>query len=417
MEALQKKGTELLRWSEKYTKTDMIYLFNSMGWVFLGQIMTTVTALVVLVVLANVLSKEVLGEYRLIVSACLMLLAFALPGMNVALPQSIAKKHSGDLDLATRNRIFWGALGSIPATGIGVYYLYIQNFTLGVSFVLVALLIPFFNSFFSFYPYFQGKKEFKKSALLHATGRILFAIGILVIAFITPTTIALTAGFLILTIGTQFLAYRYAKKDESRHKKNHDPELIPYAKYLTVVGTPSLLAGNFDKFIIGFFLGPVQLALYFVATTFAMESSRIGRILAQAILPKLSEKTEVDIASFLKKILLLEGLLIIGWIIYALLAPFLFAIFFPAYTEVVGLSILAMLAMLFAPIYVIRSLLIAQKRKTDLRVMLVYSPVIQMLTVVGGIILYGLIGAVTGMLLGLAIELLIGILLLVLRRT
>lgn len=417
MEALQKKGTELLRWSEKYTKTDMVYLFNSMGWVFLGQIFTTITALVVLIVLANVLSKEVLGEYRLVVSACLMLIAFALPGMNVALPQSIAKKHSGDLYLATRNRILWGALGSIPAIGIGMYYLYTQNFTLGVSFLLVSLLIPFFNSFFSFYPYFQGKKEFKKSALLHAAGRLVFAIGILTVAFITPATIALTAVFLVLTIGTQFFAYRYAKKDESQHEKKHDPDLIPYAKYLTLVGTPSFLAGNFDKFIIGFFLGPVQLALYFVATTFAMESSRIGRILAQAILPKLSEKIEIDITSFFKKILLLEGLLIIGWIIYALLAPVLFSIFFPAYTEVVGLSVLAMLAMLFAPIYVIRSLFIAQKRKDDLRLMLVYSPVIQMLTVVCGIILYGLVGAVVGMLLGLGIELTIGIFLLVRRST
>ena len=43
----------LLRWSERYTQTDMVYLTTNSAWVLLGQVATSLTAFIVLVALVN----------------------------------------------------------------------------------------------------------------------------------------------------------------------------------------------------------------------------------------------------------------------------------------------------------------------------------------------------------------------------
>lgn len=409
MEALKNKGISLLRWSEKYTKTDMVYMFKNSFWVFIGQITTSLTALIVMVVLANVLSKETLGAYRFIISALTILSVFTLQGVHPALVQSVARGVRVDIDALLRQKILWSIMGLFATLLVAGYYFAQANIVLGAAFLTVAVVMPLYGAYFIYFFYLQGQQRFAAASIIHALGRIFFMIVMIITALIAPTLLPLTIVFLVSTVAAQYVGYRWFKKHEETLEYDQDPELMPYAKHMTVVTAFPFIAANIDKVLVWNILGAVPLAIYSIAILFPQESSRIGRIVSQVILPKLSKQAgSIDIASFIKKLILFEVIMIAGWLIYALIAPLLFSLFFPAYIDAVGASIIAMLILLSMPLYIIRQFFIANKNKKELNRVLIITPIIQTICLYFALISFGMWGAVVVFVLGGFLELAIG---------
>ena len=65
---IKEKIYKLLRKSEKWTHTDMIYLAKGGFWLTLGQIISSVSSFALAVAFANFLPKEVYGNYKYIIS-------------------------------------------------------------------------------------------------------------------------------------------------------------------------------------------------------------------------------------------------------------------------------------------------------------------------------------------------------------
>ncbi len=416
METLKSKGISLLRWSEKYTKTDMVYMFKNSFWVFVGQAATSITALVVMVLLANILSKETLGEYRFIVSAITILSVFTLQGMNPAVVQSVARGNVLDITNIVATKIRWGLVGLVVTLGISGYYFLQSNELLSWAFLIIAAALPLYGAYFLYFFYLQGQQRFAQASITQALGRIFFMCVMIGTALVAPTLLPLTVAFLFSTIVAQWVGYLWFKKHTSEDT-TEDPELNSYAFQITWLGAISLIAANVDKILVWNFLGAEALAIYAIALMLPQESSRIARIISQVILPKLSERAgRINIMSFVKKLILFEGIMVLGWFVYALIAPLIFALFFPLYTESVSISIFAMLILLSMPIYMIRQFFIANKNKKELNRVLVITPIIQMVVLYAGLSLYGLNGAVFAFLFGGFLELVIGMVYLLLLR-
>jgi len=416
MEALKNKGISLLRWSEKYTKTDMVYLFNNSFWVFLGQMATSLTALVVMILLANILSKETLGSYRFVVSAITILSVFTLQGMNPAVVQSVARGNKLDIQAIIKTKILWGLMGLVVTFGISGYYFLQGNALLGTAFSIVAVSLPLYGAYFLYFFYLQGQQKFAQASITQALGRIFFMIVMVGTALVSPTLLPLVVAFLFATIFAQWAGYLWFKK-EAPQDTNQDPELNSYAFQITWLGAISLIAANVDKILVWNFLGAEALAIYAIALMFPQESSRIARIISQVILPKLSERAgQINIMSFFKKLVLFEAIMLLGWFVYALLAPFIFAWFFPLYTESIGISIVSMLILLSMPLYMIRQFFIANKNKKELNRVLMITPILQIIVLYIGLTFYGLHGAVFAFLFGGFLELVIGVVYLLLLR-
>jgi len=71
-----------LRWSEKYTKLDMVYLTKGGFWMTLSQVSSNMLSLLLVIAFANLLPKETYGLYRYILSLAGMLNSLSLTGMN-----------------------------------------------------------------------------------------------------------------------------------------------------------------------------------------------------------------------------------------------------------------------------------------------------------------------------------------------
>ena len=65
---IKEKIYNLLRWSEKYTKTDMVYLAHGGFWLSFGQIISSLSSFLLAIAFANLLPKETYGNYKYILS-------------------------------------------------------------------------------------------------------------------------------------------------------------------------------------------------------------------------------------------------------------------------------------------------------------------------------------------------------------
>lgn len=396
----------ILKWSERYTKTDMVYLFHSSFWVFVGQLATSLSAFIVMVVLANLTSKDTLGEYRYMISVISILMIFTLPGLDTALVQSTARGHEGQLNTAVRTKMLYGLLASGISLIAASYYLLHGNSVLALSYFVVAILMPLFGAYFTYFFFLQGKQRFAEASLTQAGGRIIF-LGIMIgTAIIQPTTTALITAFLLSTIVAQYVGSWWTNRRYVQ-KNNPDDQLISYGKHLSLLGAAGIVATNIDKVLTWYLLGAVPTALYSIATLLPLESIRVGRMLAQALLPKFSAMQSVhkQHAAVLQKILMFMVVLGLGWALYALCAPWFFQIFFPDYVEIVPHTIVAMAIIFTTPVYVIRSLFTSQKYTRALNRTLIDVPVVKTILFILGMIYGGLWGAIVMFVIGGLLEL------------
>ena len=103
MRNIRYKVKELLLRSEKYTKTDMLYLARGGFWLTLGQGLGIIAGLLLVIGFANLLPKEVYGNYKFILSLGGIIGAFTLTGMSIAVTQAVARGFEGNFR-PSRNR-------------------------------------------------------------------------------------------------------------------------------------------------------------------------------------------------------------------------------------------------------------------------------------------------------------------------
>src|SRR3989344_2500317 len=91
---------------------------------------------------ARLLPKEIYGTYSYILAWISVLGIFALPGMDTAVIQSVARGFESSLVLGLKKKMRYGTLGTLAALIIGGYYLYNGDQTLATIFFISAVFIP-----------------------------------------------------------------------------------------------------------------------------------------------------------------------------------------------------------------------------------------------------------------------------------
>src|SRR3989344_575296 len=119
---LAKKATPLLRWMEKYTKTDMLYLAKGGFWLMLGQGILMVSGLILSVAFANLLPKDVYGTYQFIMSMASVISAFTLSGLNTSIMRAVAGGSEGALRTGVRTQLLWSTGMVVAGAALAAYY-------------------------------------------------------------------------------------------------------------------------------------------------------------------------------------------------------------------------------------------------------------------------------------------------------
>lgn len=391
---LKTKTYLFLKWSEKYTKTDMIYLTKGGFWLFISQIISSLASFLLVIAFANLLPKETFGTYKYILSLGSILLIPALPGINTAVNMAAARGLDGTLALALKTKIHWGFFSSLASLLLAGYYFLNGNLELAISLLIVSFFLPFMEAFALYIPFLNGKKKFdtltKYNAIIHVASSLIL-IGIV---FLTKNLFLIILSYFLSWTVLRYIFYKLTTK-KFIFSKEKDDSAISYGKHLSLMKITNTIASYIDKIFVFHFLGAVPLAIYSFAIAMPEQIKGALSLLDTLAFPNfVTRKTNEIKASFKKKALrlFLLGAIVIGS--YILIAPLLYKTFFPQYEEAVFYSQLFALSMLNMTLFPATTALRAKRNIKELYISNFIVPIFQIGIMLVFIIWKGLLGLI-----------------------
>jgi len=399
IENIKEKTYNALRWSERYTKTDMIYLAKGGFWLTLGQIISSLLAFGLSIIYANFLSKETYGVYKYILSISAILGSFTLTGMSVAITNSVAKGFDGILKSGFLTNLKWSLFLFLAAIFASIYYFINENNVLATSLLVMGFLLPLIQSAALYSDFLIGKKKFNTLSKYGIITSVVNAFVVGSAAFLSDNPLVIIVLFFLSnTIITLF----FYRKTINNFVSNNKIEAgsIEFGKHLSFMSILSKAISNLDMILIFHYFGAAKLAIYAFAIALPNQLKFIRKGLRTLALPKISEKSIIEI----KKIVPGKAVRMFFFIIpivlaYILSAPYIFKYIFPQYIDSVVYSQIFSLSILFYPTLLINQALIASMKQKYLYITNLSTPIINIILFLLLIPQYEIFGAVYAILL------------------
>ncbi len=392
---MRQKIYDLLRKSERFFKTDMVYLAKGGFWLGIGQFVASFSAFLTSIAFANLLLPDTFGLYKYILSIVSLLAISTLTGMDSSVMQATARGYEGTLIPATLVKMKWGVLGSVLSLGIGTYYYSQGNMTLATAFGVVALFIPFAESLDMYNSFLFGKKLFGTQAI-YGTWRKLFGLLLVIITLIITKNLYLIIAsyFLAIVVPNIFLYYRTIRFHKSNNRVDRDA--IGYGKHLSAIYIIGIILGELDKILVFHHVGAIDLAVYSFATAPTDQIKGLSKNINSLAMPQFSRKNPHDIQGALRNKVFVLGLSITLIVLaYIAIAPLFFKILFPQYVASIPYS--QILALSLIPVVIagfLYTILESQKATRQLYQYNLYSNIVNIIVLLPLVYFFGIWGAI-----------------------
>jgi len=399
IEKYRNKIYQLLRWTEKWTKTDMVYFASGNFWLIGGRIITITIGMTLTVAFANLLPKENFGTYKYILSVSGILTAFSLTGMGTAVTKTVAQGFDGIMKYSNRVSFIWGLVGSFLAIATSVYYFINNEKVIAYSLIILALTAPFSKVGSLSSSLLHGKKDFKRLTTYSVPRTIVSTLMMIIVVLLTDNIIIIVGSYFllnaILSLLTYFLALKVHKPNPKNVSKEVEKETLKYSKHLSVMGVFTQAVAELDKILLWHYTGPVQLAVYTFATAPVREIRNLTENIFPLALPKFAARDFSDVKKNLPLRVGQMTLVILPIVVsYILLAPLLFKILFPQYLDSIIYTQLFALSLLMQPSGFISAALTAHAKIKQKYILTLTSSVFRIALFVLLIPSYGILGIV-----------------------
>lgn len=387
--------TTLLRQSQKFTGTDNVYLATQGSYLTIGNIINIATSFILAMAFARLLPKEIYGDYRYIISIMTIIGIFALPGMDDAILQAVANKFDGSFRKGLREKFRWSILGSLSCLILGGYFFFFKdNLTLTICFLIAGVFFPLMQSTGLYLSYLGGKKLFGIQVKYNVLTQVISSLAIIITLFLTKSLIILilTYFFSYTVLGIIFLFISLKKIPAG---KEENEEYIKFGKHLSFLRVLSTIATQADRILIFHFIGAASLAIYSFAVFPVAETNTLLDNIRSLALPKLASQEKAKIKkTLLKKVIKATILIAPLVLIYIIIAPYLYKIFFPQYMESVFFSRILFLTVLIFPASIVSLSFQAQMAKKELYQLGIIIPLFQIILLIILTPIYGILGVI-----------------------
>lgn len=392
--APKKRLIQLLRRTEKYTKTDMVYLASGGFWLSLKVIGVGLLSLGLSFVFANYLPKETFGEYKYVFSIFALLAIPTLLGMGTSVTKSVAQGFDGTVLPALKEKIRYGFLGSIAGGALALYYFWQGNTTLAQAFTVVAIFLPFVDTLGIFNSLLTGKQLFKVSTMYEVIIQF-FAISIVAGTVLVTDNLA----FILLAYFASYTLIRvivfWIVRAKYSENTNVDPKASRYGKHLTVMEMLDTVANTIDSILVWKFVGAAPLAVYAFAKAIPIQIRAALARISTLALPRFAQRDFEEIRATLNyRLFQMFAIILIVTIAYILAAPYIFSLLFPQYQEAVIYSQVFALTLLFLPKKIVGTILNAHAKTKELYIHSIIIPVTRIALLFILVPTYGILGAI-----------------------
>jgi len=376
-------------------KTDMVYLTKGGFWLTVSQVLVSFSSFILAIAFAHFVSKEAYGQYKYVLSIAGILGTFTLTGLGAAVLRSVSRGYEGSLQYAFWINIRWSILFFLSSLVLSIYYFFNHNFLLGAAMLVMGSFSPFLSSSNLYSSFLNAKKDFRRHALYFTVlGNLVPYSALFATMLVTTNPIWLVIVYFISNTLIGIVLYRRVVKLYSP-AENLDPGMVGYSKHLSVMGILNGIANNIDQVLVFHYLGAAELAIYNFAIALPNQSKGPLKGLSTLMFPKFVEHTEKNLQTKMNhKFMWFFVSSLIMAIVYILLAPKIFLIFFPKYISSVFFSqifALSLVAITFNPADVYLS---AKKKIKEQYIGNISSSIIQIGLTFTGIIWGGLLGLV-----------------------
>lgn len=404
MKKLIDRVERLLRRSEKYMKTDMVYLAKGGFWLTVGQAVSMAAGLVLVIGFANLLPKDVYGNYRFILSLAGIIGAFTLSGMGIAVTQAVARGADGVFRTGFWVDLKWSSLMTLAALGGAIYYFLNGNRVAAISLLIVGACSPIIESTSLYSDFLNGKKDFRTGTLYGIFRSVIPVVAVLVTILFTQDVILIVLAYFLSHAATSGALYLKVL-EKYKPSRVTDRSSISYSKHVSITNVLSIFASYLDKILVFHYLGAVQLAIYGIAFSIPAQLKTITKMINSLALPKMSSASLETIRSAIyhkaAKLFFVFGSLIA---LYIVAAPYIYRLIFPQYLDAVPLSQALALGYVFSPTLLFSQTFFAQKRPKEIYALKIVTSCTRIILLFVLLPPFGIWGAVYAFFLGNAVS-------------
>lgn len=391
---LHERFIALLRWSERYTKTDMVYFAESGFWMNLTTIILSLLAFLLYIVLGNVLSPETYGTYHYFISLAGLVTSLTLTGMNFAIMQAVPRGFDGTFQHAVATQLRFGVIALSGAMIGALYYIAHGNLEIAKALFIIGIFVPLVSALNSFGAYLVAKARFRDGFKYNMVLYVPLYGALALSAWLFADAMILLAVNLGLQVVLLYIIYRITVRQVPPDSPS-DSDSIRFGTRLSAVNFLAAAAGQLDNILAFHFLGPAPLAIYSFATAIPDRLGGLFKFIYTAALPRFAVRPVEEIRSgMLDKVWRMALIGLIGAGLYALIAPLFFAIFFPQYEASVAFSQVYALTMLAYASNIFVSAIVSHRFLKEYAMFSIGTSIAQTAIQLGGILLFGLWGLV-----------------------
>ena len=273
-------------------------------------------------------SKQVFGEYTLVLSVLGLFNFLGLPDIDIPLTRSITQGYEGSLGSTVKIKLKLAILGIPFLLGFSVYYFMTSKMQVAQAVLVATLLFPFINTFTSYPAYLTGKRKFVILTLSSILASIFFLLIVAIGIFLIPTTLGLVTFYLIALIIPAYVTFQFCQKYLIKNHRS-DPHLLSYGTFLTLLSVLPWISGNLGSVILGTHIGAETLAIYAVASRFLTAVQKNFIVFYKPMTAKVAAQNNREQRQTLNQHWL--KMVLLGLILFALLwlmIPFLITVFF-----------------------------------------------------------------------------------------
>lgn len=278
-------------WSESNGKKiglDLNYFIKSGFWITFRYGFVSLFGLALSIGFARLATKELLGEYQMILAFLSLISIFSLPGLNLSALKSVTRGDDGAVVKAVRLS-FLGSLMALPfIAGYAAYIFFIQgNSLIGLAFLLGAFFFPFFYAFNTWYVFYEARSIFYPVTWRVTLLSLLTTLGLLGALSLQANLLMLLAIYFGVNSLFNGIFFWEVWKRVKKEKKREESLDIGYG--LSVSGQKFVfsLAENLPVLALSFLFGFETLALFQIAYFFISAIAGLMSGLSAAYLPLL----------------------------------------------------------------------------------------------------------------------------------
>ncbi|MCW1888692.1 MAG: oligosaccharide flippase family protein [Candidatus Moranbacteria bacterium] len=277
-------------------------------WVSLRYGIVSAIGLLLSVAFARLATKEVLGQYQVILSIIAFFSIASLPGLNTSALRSVARNESGTVKQAVRLSFISSILAIPVLVGYGIYLLQMsggQSTDVGVACIVLGALLPFLYASNTWYVFYEGKLLFRSVSI-----KIIFSTAVIALCMYAALWYRLSAFWLALiwfSLNALFswLYYWQVSIQEDQESDTRGKIDIRYGLGLSAQKFVVNLTDNFPVMAIAFFIGYEAVATYQVASGFVVALTGLLAALTAMSLPLIFSQTKEDFKSiFIQNVLM-----------------------------------------------------------------------------------------------------------------